>query len=183
MAIASTRSPILTVEAVLLIVLGAVALILPLFAGLFVGAILGVVLLISGLVGLVSAFSGGAHVHRGWSVLSAVIALLVGLLILFNPPTGVVSLTLLLGVYLLLDGVSLVGLAFDQRRRGSSRWGLLLASGIVDLVLAAAIVFLSSFGSAIVVGIIVGVDLIAAGIALLALHRTPLVGGFATSAP
>ena len=183
MAIATARSPVLTIEAVLLIVLGAAALFLPLFAGLFVGTIIGVVLLISGLVGLVAAFSGGPHLHQGWSILSAVIALLVGLLILFNPLAGVVSLTLLLGAYLLLDGISLIGLALHQRKGGSPRWGLLLLSGIVDLVLAALIVTLSGIGSAVVIGIILGVDLIAAGIALLAVHRAPLVGGFATSAP
>ena len=60
MAIATARSPVLTIEAVLLIVLGAAALFLPLFAGLFVGTIIGVVLLLSGVVGLVAAFSGGA---------------------------------------------------------------------------------------------------------------------------
>ena len=134
------------------------------------------------IVGLVAAFTGGPHLHQGWSVLSAVVALLFGLLILFNPLAGVVGLTLLIGAYLLLDGVSLVGLSLDQRKRGSSRWGLLLASGIVDLILAALILFLSGIGSAVVIGVILGIDLIAAGIALLALHRTPLVGGFATPA-
>ena len=183
MAVAPARSPFLTLEAVLLIVLGAAALILPLFAGLFIGTIIGVVLLISGGLGLLSAFSGGVHVHRGWSILSAVIALLFGFLILFDPIAGAVGLTLLIGAYLLLDGVSLIGLALDQRKRGSSRWALLLGSGIVDLVLAVLIVLLSGVGSAVVVGVILGIDLIAAGIALLAVHRAPLVGGFATSAP
>ena len=182
MATASTRPAILTLEAVLLILLGAAALILPLFAGLFVGTILGVVLLITGVVGLVAAFSGGPHMHQGWSVLSAAVALVFGLLILFNPLAGVVGLTLVLGAYLLLDGVSLIGLALDQRKRGSSRWTLLLASGVVDLILAVLIVMLSGIGSAVIVGIILGVDLIAAGVALLAVHRTPLVGGFAEPA-
>ena len=180
MAIVPARSPVLTAEAVLLIVLGIAALVLPLFAGLFVGTIIGVVLLVSGVVGLVAAFSGGPHVHQGWSVLSAAISLIVGLLILFNPLAGVVSLTLLLGVYLLLDGVSLVGMALDQRKRGSSRWGVLMLSGVVDLVLAALIMLLSGIGSAVVIGVILGIDLIAAGVALLALHRAPTLGGFVT---
>jgi uncharacterized membrane protein HdeD (DUF308 family) len=180
MALAPARSPILTAEAVLLIVLGAAALLLPLLAGLFVGTIIGVVLLITGIVGLLSAFSGGAHLHRGWSTASAVIALVFGFLILFNPLVGVLSLTLLLGAYLLLDGISLIGLGLDQRRRGSARWPLLLLSGVVDLILAALIVLLSGIGSAVVVGVVLGVDLIAAGIALLALHRAPVVGDFAS---
>ena len=182
MAAAPARSPILTIEAVVLILLGIAALVLPLFTGLVVGTIVGFVLVMVGIVGLVSAFSGGPHAHRGWSLLSAVIALVVGLLVLFNPLTGVVSLTLLLGAYLLIDGIALIGLALHQRKLGSSRWGLLLVSGIVDLVLAVAIVFLSGIGSAVIVGVIVGIDLIAAGVALLLTHRTPLVGGMATPA-
>ena len=182
MAVAPARSPILTVEAVVLILLGIAALVLPLFTGLLVGTVIGVVLVLSGLVGLASAFSGGAHVHRGWSLLSAIIALLVGLLILFNPLVGVVSLTLLIGAYLLLDGITLIGLGMDQRKRGASRWGLVLGSGVVDLLLAALIVTLGAVGSAVVVGVIIGIDLIAAGAALLLTHRTPLVGGLATPA-
>ena len=182
MAIAPARSPILTIEAVLLILLGIAALVLPLFTGLLIGTVIGVVLLISGVIGLASAFRGGSHVHQGWSVLSAVVALLFGLLILFNPLAGVVGLTLLLAIYLVVDGVALIGLALDQRKRGSSRWALLLTSGIVDLVLAIFIFTLSGLGSAVAVGIIVGVDLIFAGAALLMTHRTPLVGGLATPA-
>ena len=173
------RSPILVIEAVLLVLLGIAAIVLPLAAGLAVSLVVGLVLLVSGAVGLFSAFSGGAHVHRGWSVISAVIALAVGLLILVNPLVGAATLTLLLGVYLLFDGISLIGLAMDQRKRGAARWALLLASGVIDLGLAALIVFLGAVGSAVVIGLIVGIDLIAAGAALLMVHRAPLVGGLA----
>ena len=141
MAPATPRSPVLIAEAVLLILLGIGAIVLPLAAGLAISLVVGIVLLISGAIGLFSAFSGGAHVHRGWSVLSALIALVVGLLILFNPLVGAAALTLLIGVYLLLDGISLIGLAVDQRKRGVKRWGLLVVSGLIDLVLAVAIVW------------------------------------------
>ena len=180
MAAASARSPLLTVEAVLLILLGIAAIVTPLFAGLFVATAIGLILMISGVIGLATALRGGDHVHRGWSVLSAVIALLVGLLILFNPLAGAAGLVLLLGAYLLLDGVTLIGLSMDQRKRGASRWALLLGSGVIDLVLAALIVTLGAVGGTVVVGLIVGVDLIAAGAALLMVHRAPLVGGLAT---
>jgi uncharacterized membrane protein HdeD (DUF308 family) len=174
MPIAPARSPLLTVEAILLIVLGIIALVLPLFAGLFAATAVGVLLILSGGVGLASALRGGKHWHRGWSIASAVIALIVGLLIVFNPLVGAISLTLLLGAYLLLDGVSLIGLALDQRKRGTARWGLLALSGGLDLVLALLALMLGAVGSAVVVGIIVGIDLIAAGAALLLIHRSPL---------
>ena len=182
MAVATARSPLLMLEAVLLILLGIAAVALPLFAGLLVGTFIGVLLLISGVVGLVSAFSGGAHVHRGWSIASAAIALLVGLLILFYPLAGTSLLTFFLGLYLILDGVALIGLALDQRKRGSSRWGLLLASGVVDIILAVVLFALGGLGSAVVVGIVVGIDLIFAGVALLLLHRSPIGAGLAAPA-
>jgi uncharacterized membrane protein HdeD (DUF308 family) len=168
------RSPLLTVEAVALIVLGIIALVLPLFAGLFVSTAVGVLLILSGGIGLVSAFRGGPHWHRGWSITSAVIALVVGLLIVLNPLVGAISLTLLLGAYLLFDGVSLIGLAIDQKKRGTARWGMLALAGVVDIVLALLVLLLGAVGSAVVVGVIVGIDLIAAGGALLLIHRSPL---------
>ncbi len=50
----------------------------------------------------------------------------------------------------------------------------MLASGAVDLVLAAVLLLLSAVGSAILIGIVVGVDLILAGVALLLIHRQGL---------
>jgi uncharacterized membrane protein HdeD (DUF308 family) len=118
-------------------------------------------------------------VHQGWSIASAVLALVAGLLILFYPLAGTALLAFFLGLYLLLDGVSLIGLALDQRKRGSARWALLLASGIVDILLAVLLFALGGVGSAIVIGVILGLDLIVAGAALLMVHRAPVIGGFA----
>ena len=182
MPIVPARSPLLTIEAVALIVLGIVALVLPLFAGLFVSTAVGVLLILVGGIGLASALGGGPHWHRGWSIASAVIALVVGLLIVFDPVIGAISLTLLLAAYLLLDGVSLIGLSIDQRRRGASRWGLLAVAGVVDVILAGLVLMLGAVGSAVAIGIIVGIDLIVAGGALLMIHRSPLGGPVTTPA-
>ncbi len=171
MTAVADKSPWLTIEGVVLIVLGVVALVLPLAAGLAAAVVFGWILILSGVVGLISAFAGGLHAHRGWGLLSAAVALIVGVLLLINPVAGAVGLTILLGAYLLVDGVALIGLGLDQRRRSSARWPWLTASGVFDLILAALVLFLSPVGSAFLVGIIVGVDLIAAGLALLFVHR------------
>jgi uncharacterized membrane protein HdeD (DUF308 family) len=170
-AIVAAKSPWLTIEGIALVVLGVLALILPLAAGLAAAVVIGWILIISGIIGLVSAFSGHLHAHRNWGVLSAAIALIVGLLLLINPLAGAVGITILLGAYLFVDGVALLGLALDQRRRTSSRWVWLAASGVLDLVLAVIILTLNPVGAAFVIGLIIGVDLIAAGAALLLIHR------------
>ncbi len=171
MDLAARRSTWLTVEGVLLIVLGLFALLAPLFAGLALAVTLGILLVVAGGIGLISAFAGRHHAHQGWSLLSAAIALVIGLVILIWPLAGAAGLTLLLGAYLLFDGVSLIGLALDHRRRADTAWGWLLVAGIVDLLLAGVVILLSATGSAVLIGFIIGLDLIVAGIALLMLHR------------
>lgn len=171
MAVAERRSMWLTIEGVLLIILGIFALLAPLFAGLALALTFGVLLVVAGVVGLISAFAGRAHAHQGWSIASAVIALVVGLLLLVSPLSGAVAITLLIGAYLVLDGISLIGLSLDHRRRGARAWAWLLAAGIVDILLAVFIVMLTGVGSAVLIGFIVGLDLIVAGVALLMLHR------------
>jgi uncharacterized membrane protein HdeD (DUF308 family) len=171
----ATRSPWLTIEAIALIVLGLAALFAPILAGVAVALCLGVILTAAGLIGLVSAFAGRGHAHPGWSVISAILALVVGLFLLFIPLAGAVVLSLVIGAYLILDGVTLIGLALDHRKRGDRRWGWLLAAGIGDIILALIILTLSAFGAAALIGVIVGIDLILAGVALLALHRGPRI--------
>jgi uncharacterized membrane protein HdeD (DUF308 family) len=172
MAVADKRSTWLTIEAILLIVLGVFALLAPLFAGLALAVTLGVVLVAAGVLGLIAAYAGRGHAHQGWSLASAAIALIVGVLVLVWPLAAAAGLTIVLGAYLLLDGVSLIMLSLDHRRRGDRRWGWLLVSGVVDLLLAGVLITLSAVGSTVLVGFIVGLDLILAGIALLMLHRS-----------
>jgi len=171
MAMAERRSTWLTIEGVLLILLGIFALLSPLFAGIALALTLGILLVVAGAVGLISAFAGRAHSHQGWSLVSAIIALVVGLLLLVSPLSGAVAITLVIGAYLVLDGISLIGLSLDHRRRGDRAWAWLLVAGIVDIILAAFIVMLTGAGSAVLIGFIVGLDLIVAGVALLMLHR------------
>ena len=172
MSAVSARPSWLMIEAVILIVLGALAIVFPLFTGIAIAVFLGWLLMIVGVLGLVSAVVGRDHAHLGWSVASGVIAILAGLLLLSHPLFAVVALTLLIAAYLLFDGVTLVGLGLDQRKRGVLRWRWIAGAGVVDILLAVLILALSGIGSAVLIGVIVGIDLIAAGIGLLAAHRS-----------
>jgi uncharacterized membrane protein HdeD (DUF308 family) len=173
------RSPWLTIEAIVLIILGVVALVLPLAAGIAVSVLFGLTLIVSGVVGLISAYAGRNHADSGLGFASAVIAIAVGAALLFYPLAGPVMLTILIGAYFLVDGVILIGMALDQRKRGARRWGWLMANGVLDIVLAAVLLLISAVGSAVLVGIFIGVDLILAGVSLLLIHRAairPVVG-------
>jgi uncharacterized membrane protein HdeD (DUF308 family) len=160
-----------TVEGVLLILLGIAAVAMPLMAGIAATLVFAWILILTGMIGLISAFAGRAHAHLGWSLASAIIALVIGVILLVYPLAGAVALTIVIGAYLLLDGVTLIGLALDHRRRGLGPWGWLLVSGLIDVVLAAFIFFMNVIGSAVFVGVVVGISLIFAGIALLLIQR------------
>lgn len=160
-----------TIEGVALIALGLFAILLPVFTGAALAEILGIVLVAAGVVGLIAAFQGHRHQHRGWAVASSLLAILIGLTLIFEPVLGAGVLALVLAFYLLMDGVMQIGLARDHRRRGDRAAGWLLALGILDIVLALVIAIAGPLGKAAFIGFIVGIDLILAGTAMLALHR------------
>jgi uncharacterized membrane protein HdeD (DUF308 family) len=171
MTVTNSKSVWLTVEGVLLIVLGLFSLVSPLFAGIAVAVIFGWLLVMVGIMGLVAAFAGRDHAHMGWSLASAAIALVIGLVLVFDPLVAAEILTILIGAYLALDGISLIGFGLDQRKRGTRAWGWMLGAGVLDLLLAAILLSLGGIGPTVLVGVVVGVDLIVAGVALLLVHR------------
>jgi len=104
-----------------------------------------------------------------WSLFSAVLALAAGVVLIGWPANGVVSLTLLLIFFFILEGVATIMYALDHKRELSGRWGFMLASGIVDLVLA-AIIYAGLPGTAAwAIGLLVGINMLFGGFALIAL--------------
>ena len=53
--------------------------------------------------------------------------------------SGVLSLTLVLIVFFVIEGVASIMFALEHKRELSGRWGWMLASGIIDLILATII--------------------------------------------
>ena len=89
-------------------------------------------------MGLVATFYARQAPGFRRSLVSAVLGIAVGLILLVAAG-GAISLTLLLIVFFVMEGVATIMYALDHRRELSGRWGLLLVSGAVDLVLAAMI--------------------------------------------
>ena len=102
-------------------------------------------------------------------MLSAVVGILVGIVLLIWPLSGVLSLTVMLTVFLALEGVVSIMYALAHRRESSSRWQMMLISGIVDLILAGLIVGGLPGTAAWAIGLIVGINLLFGGVALVAM--------------
>jgi len=159
----------LLIEGIILVVLGAAAIVVPPIATLAVEIILGWLFFISGIVGLVMTFMMRHAPGFWWSLFSAVLAIAAGIMLIGWPVSGAVSLTLVLIVFFIMEGVATIMYALDHKRELSGRWGWVLASGIVDLALA-AIIFAGLPGTAVwAIGLLVGINMLFGGAALIGL--------------
>jgi uncharacterized membrane protein HdeD (DUF308 family) len=157
------------VEGVVLLVLGAIAIIIPPLATLAATILFGWLFLISGVVGLVTSFMMRAAPGFWWSLISAALGVLVGGWLLARPVSGAVSLTILLVAFFVIEGVASIMFALDHKRELSGRWGWMLVSGIVDLVLGAMILAGLPSTAAWAIGILVGINMVFGGTALIAM--------------
>ncbi|MEJ0051209.1 MAG: HdeD family acid-resistance protein [Methylovirgula sp.] len=157
------------VEGIVLIILGFAAIAVPFVATLTFTIFFGWLLLISGVVGLVSTFSLRPAAGFWWSLLSAILAIAVGFLLIARPGQGAVSLTLLLIVFFIIEGFSSIIFATEYRQNLSGRWGWMVASGVVDLLLA-GMIFLQLPSSAIwAIGLLLGINMVFGGTTLVML--------------
>jgi uncharacterized membrane protein HdeD (DUF308 family) len=145
------------VEGVILVILGVLAIVIPPIATLAVTILIGWLFIVSGIVGLVTTFMARQAPGFWWSLLSAVVAIAAGVLLLVWPLSGVLTLTLLLIVFFTIEGVL------------SGRWGWMLASGIIDLVLAAIILAGLPGTAAWAIGLLVGINLLFGGVSMIAM--------------
>ena len=157
------------VEGVVLLVLGATAVVLPPIATLAVTILFGWLFLVSGIVGLVTTFWMRQAPGFWWSLLSAALGIIVGAMLLASPVTGALSLTLVLIAFFLIEGAVSIMFALDHRRELSGQWGWMLMSGIIDLVLAIMIFAGLPSTAAWAVGLLVGINMIFGGTALIAM--------------
>jgi uncharacterized membrane protein HdeD (DUF308 family) len=157
------------VEGIVLVLLGLAAITLPLIATIALTIIIGWLFLISGIVGLITTFWMRHAPGFWWSLLSAVVGIVAGIVLLAWPISGSISLTLVLIAFFVVEGIVTIMYAIDHRGQSSARWGWMLVSGVVDLILA-AIIFSGLPGTALwALGLLVGINLLFGGSALIAM--------------
>jgi uncharacterized membrane protein HdeD (DUF308 family) len=154
-------------EGIILIILGLAAILVPEIATLAFAIFFGWLLLISGVVGLLSTFKMRPAPGFWWSLLSAVLAIVVGVLLLGWPIRGAISLTLLLIAFFLIEGFASIMFAVEYRRDLPARWGWMVVSGIVDLILAALIFFGLPSSAAWAIGLLLGINMVFGGTTLI----------------
>jgi uncharacterized membrane protein HdeD (DUF308 family) len=157
------------IEGTILVVLGLLAVAVPIIAGLAVAILFGWLFLISGIVGLATTFAMRRAPGFWWSLLSAVLGIVVGGWLLVQPALGLVSLTYLLIAFFVIEGIATIMFALEHKSALSGRWGWMLVSGIVDLFLAAVILVGLPGAVAWALGLIVGINMAFGGASMIAM--------------
>jgi uncharacterized membrane protein HdeD (DUF308 family) len=152
---------------ILMIILGVLAIAAPYGATLAVQFALGWILVIGGIAEAIHAFMA-----KGWGgfvleLLSAILYVVVGVLLLTNPVGGALALTIVLAVFLIVEGIFKILMAFRVRDHGG--WGWLLASGILSVLLGVLIWAEWPYSGLWVIGLLVGIQLVFTGWSLVML--------------
>lgn len=150
----------------ILIVLGVLAFAMPVISTIATTVAIGACLAVGGIAGLIAVFRERGRSGWIWGLLWAISAVALGALLVVWPVSGALSLTLFLAAAFIVRGVFAIGLAIS-RRRALRSWGWVALGGAVTLILGLMVLFSWPASGVLTLGILVGVDFIFYGAALL----------------
>lgn len=152
---------------VLLVIVGALAVLAPNVATLALEMLLGWILIVSGIFGLIAVGTAGASAPGfWWNLVTAIICLLAGIALLWHPVAGAITLTIILIAYLIATGVAKIAIALGYRTQIPKAWIWMLLSALIDIALGLLILSGLPGTAAWVLGLLVGINLIFTGVAV-----------------
>src|SRR5271169_4027086 len=168
-------------EGVSLVSLGILAVVIPSIASSAATLFIGWLFVVSGIIGLVTTFWARHIPGFWWSLMSALLGLLVGAVLIAHrsndlygglmgwPLEEIGPLRMVLVLFFLIEGGASIMFAFEHRRQFSGRWAWMLASGVLDIGLAIIIIFNLPGTSAWTMGLLIGINMIVGGGSLIAM--------------
>jgi membrane protein HdeD len=146
---------------------GVLALFNPIAATITATTIVAWLFLFMGATQVVAAFGQMGLGTRIWTAALGALAIAIGGWILTNPIAGTLALTWTIGILFLVEGIVKLVLAFVTR--GSPYFWAMLLSGAISVLLGGMILSRFPESAIAVPGILLAVDLISTGVALIAL--------------
>lgn len=153
-----------------LIVLGVIAILAPVVAGSAVVFVVGAVILIAGITQIMRGLRSEAWSEKILATVLGVISVLAGLFVIGHPLFGLSFLTLLLVAYFISEGIWKIIGSFQYRP--ATGWVWLLISGVLSLLLGWLIWKQWPVSGMWAVGVLVGINLLSTGVALVTLAST-----------
>ena len=164
----SMQAPgLLKTEGVVAALFGVAAIFLPFVFTFAIELLVGAVLFVGGGVTVYRGLRDEGMPGRGWTIGVGIVTSAAGLLLLLFPAQGVVTLTVILVVVFLIQGMAEITAALQNRERRSWIW--LLVSGVASFVVALILLFGLPGTANWAIGLLVGINLLFTGISLWAL--------------
>ena len=154
-------------QGVVMIILGILAVAAPVIATIAIDIYVGWLFLFSGVIGLIALFSVGDIPAFLWSLITAALSVALGVLLIWKPLEGALSLTFILTAFFVVEGIFQIATSLVYRELLPGTWGWMLASGVSDLALVAVIVIGWPVSGVWVLGLLVGFNLIMSGVAVV----------------
>lgn len=153
---------------VLLLVLGIIVLIAQVFTTLVSVFFLGLMLIIGGVLEIGHGISN----HRGsllFEILGGIINLLIGTSLVLFPAISAIGLTLLIAVSMIILGIYRIFISFGH----ISNRGWTALSGFLTALLGVLVIIGWPASGLYIIGLFIGVQLFASGVALMIAARQP----------
>jgi len=157
---------LLLAQGIVMMALGFLAVAEPNVATIAIGIFVGWLFFIGGIFRALSVWQSRGMPGFAWSLLTALLAIFLGLILIFRPLAGVLTLTMVLIAFFILEGITAIALAVQHREHLRS-WGWVLFSGIIDLLLAYLIWAGWPSSADWAIGLLVGINMLFFGLSLV----------------
>ena len=153
-------------QGIVMMILGCLAVAVPILATLAVEIFVGWLFFVAGIFRAISVWHSRQMPGFAWSFLAAVLAIVLGIILIARPLAGVLTLTMVLVAFFVIQGIASIAAAIEHRRHLPS-WGWVLFSGIIDLLLAYLIWRGWPSSASWAIGLLVGINMIFLGLSLV----------------
>lgn len=158
------------VEGIFAIIVGVLLLVLPAISSLAISAIISIGLILVGIHKFISSIVRRDEIEKAWlQMLIAILLIGTGIYMTMNPLFNLLVITMGIALYLILEGINSMSVAI-QNRKILKYWWVGLFASIVQFLLAFMIIYLLPGTALLTIGILVGVNLIFSGVALISLY-------------
>lgn len=167
LAEAKKNAGLLIFLGVLTVIFGVIAVGSPLITGVAVAVFVGFLLLASGVTQVIHALKSKQWGTGFWGTAIGLLGVVAGLMMIFRPMIGLVTMTMLLAIYFLVDGISEIIAAF--RIKPDQGWGWVLFNGIIAVLLGLMIWRQWPVSGAWAIGLLVGIHILLTGWSMIIL--------------
>ncbi len=152
---------------VLSVIAGLLCIARPAFGSMSVTLIVGFMMIVGGVARMFGVFSADSFGHGLLALLGGILTLLAGLVTVAMPGLGLATLTLILAIWLLVDGLSGIMLSF--RLRPGHGWGWVLLSSVAALILGCMLLAHWPWSGLVAVGLLAGINLLMSGLSMISI--------------